>query len=338
MPIQRRIGTAAPLGACVLLAGCSGWQSALDPQGPQARDLSTTFWTFTAALGLVWVLTMLALALALWRARGARDAPLESTPRPQGRAIIVTAAASGATVAILFALAGLSFAMQRRVTDAPPAGLSVAVTGYQWWWHIAYEGPEPAVGLVTANELHLPAGVPVRIRLASADVIHSLWVPNLFGKQDLIPGIDNAVELVASRPSVLRGQCAEFCGLQHAHMALTVVVQSKAEFDAWAAAQRQPAQPPADDKRRAGQAVFAARSCPVCHSVRGTDAAGAVGPDLTHVASRRRIASGLLPMTRSALASWIADPHAHKPGVHMPATPLEPHDAEALLDYLEGLT
>jgi cytochrome c1 len=134
------------------------------------------------------------------------------------------------------------------------------------------------------------------------------------------------------------GQCAEFCGLQHAHMALTVVVQPKADFELWAEAQRRPAESPVDDKRSAGQAVFAARSCAVCHTVRGSEAAGLIGPDLTHVASRSHIAAGLQPMTRGARSSWIVDPHGHKPGVHMPKTPLSPQDLEAPLDYLESLT
>jgi cytochrome c oxidase subunit 2 len=175
------------------------------------------------------------------------------------------------------------------------------------------------------------------VKLASADVIHSFWVPNLFGKRDLVPGMDNVITFTPARVGRWRGQCAEFCGLQHARMALDVIVEPREEFERWRAQQLGTAEPAAVRGQEAGQAVFFARACNLCHTVRGTPAAGGVGPDLTHVASRRSIAAGATTTTRDALARWIANPHAIKPGVHMPATSLPSGELDALVGFLEGL-
>jgi cytochrome c oxidase subunit 2 len=218
---------------------------------------------------------------------------------------------------------------------APPAEPAVAieVMGHQWWWSVTYEGPgEP---FVTANEIHVPVGAAVRVRLRSADVIHSFWVPSLAGKLDLIPGNTTETWLQAERPGVYRGQCAEYCGLQHARMALLVVAQPPEEFEAWRTAQRRPAPAPTDPVAARGMALFA-RSCAGCHTVRGSFH-GRAGPDLTHLAGRRTLAAGMLDNVRGALAGWIANPQVLKPGSRMPHIALAGDDVLALVRYLEGL-
>jgi cytochrome c oxidase subunit 2 len=189
----------------------------------------------------------------------------------------------------------------------------------------------------TANEIHVPVGRPVAIDLKSRDVIHSFWVPNLHGKMDAIPGRVTNTWLQADSPGVWRGQCAEFCGLQHAHMALTVVAHPAHEFEQWLSAQREPATQPTEEIALRGQQVFLSGPCMMCHTIRGTPALSAFGPDLTHVASRRTLAAGTIPNTRGHLAGWILDPQVIKPGTRMPPTALGSEDLQALLAYLERL-
>jgi cytochrome c oxidase subunit 2 len=191
--------------------------------------------------------------------------------------------------------------------------------------------------VITANEIHIPVGKPVHIRLASRDVIHSFWVPDLHGKKDLIPGKDTDLWLRADRAGVYRGQCAEFCGWQHAHMALLVIAEPQDRFDAWLASQRQTPPPPSTPLGQRGRAVFESQACPLCHTVAGTQANGSAGPDLTHLASRRTIAAGTLPNTIGSLGGWIVDPQSTKPGNRMPAVTLHADDLQALLAYLETL-
>jgi cytochrome c oxidase subunit 2 len=189
---------------------------------------------------------------------------------------------------------------------------------------------------VTANEIHIPVGAPVRVRLRAADVIHSFWVPSLAGKLDLIPGKTNETWLQAERAGVYRGQCAEYCGLQHARMALLIIAQPPSEFDAWLHAQRRPAATPTDPVAAWGMELFA-RNCAGCHAVQGAPFYGRTGPDLTHLASRRTLASGMLDNVRGALAGWIANPQVLKPGTRMPHLALAAEDLHALVRYLEGL-
>jgi cytochrome c oxidase subunit 2 len=191
--------------------------------------------------------------------------------------------------------------------------------------------------LTTANELHIPVGREVKIRMRSADVIHSFWAPQLHGKRDLIPGDTSYLWLKADRPGRFQGQCAEFCGHQHAHMRFEVVAHSPERFAAWYESQLRPAATPTDSLRRRGQEVFVGKSCVMCHRIRGTIAGGTVAPDLTHVASRRMIAAGTLPNTRGYLGGWIVNPQSMKPGVKMPPNALAGADLQALLAYLESL-
>jgi cytochrome c oxidase subunit 2 len=217
----------------------------------------------------------------------------------------------------------------------PP--LVVAVTGRLWWWELSYRDPASGRSVQSANELRIPVGRPVQLGLRSDDVIHSLWVPELGGKMDLVPGRTNRLVITATRPGLYRGQCAEFCGLQHAKMRLRLHADAPADFENWRQQQLQAGREPSTDAERRGRSVFTSASCVLCHSVQGTDASATIGPDLTHVASRDMIAAGTLPNTPANLAAWIAAPHRLKPGVQMPATPLPPDDLGALTQYLASL-
>lgn len=330
------------LTASLLLAACGvGTSGMLDPAGPQAASLERLWWLFVAVCAAVYVVVAAALGAALLRRRGrpAADAPPDPAPPGDARSIVVVGIALGATVVTLFVLLGASLATGRLLA-APLAGppLSVRVIGHQWWWELRYESDTPSESVTTANELHLPVGRPILLRLSSVDVIHSLWIPSLQGKRDLIPGHEQEVALVADRPGAFRGVCAEFCGAQHAKMALDVVVHPASEFDAWLAAARLPAAEPVDPAPTRGREVFLGARCPMCHAITGTVAFGRIGPDLTHLASRRSLAAGTLPNTRDHLAGWIVDPQGVKPGARMPANELAPDDLNALLAYLESLT
>jgi cytochrome c oxidase subunit 2 len=211
--------------------------------------------------------------------------------------------------------------------------LKVELTGHQFWWEVRY----PDGGFATANELHVPVGRPVVVTLRSRDVIHTLWLPNLAGKRDMIPGRTALLSLQADRPGVYRAQCAEFCGLQHALMALPVTAQDPAQYERWVMERSRPAPEPATDSRRLGRDVFVRAACAACHAVAGTMARGTLGPDLTHLASRPTLAAGVLPNDRANLQAWIVDPHRFKLGANMPPNPLPSRDMHALLDYLESL-
>lgn len=325
---MRRPGLTSAILSTAELGGCSGSQSALNPFGPEAHELAGLFWLFTGILTAVWVLTMAALLWALVARRSENQRNQSSMVRSVGAAV-------AATVVVLIVLTGLSYATQSRLYRSQSGEtLRVHVTGHQWWWEVRYDDPQPKNVFSTANEIHIPAGQPVEVTLTTADVIHSFWVPGLFGKMDLINGIENRISFSATKPGTLRGQCAEFCGLQHAHMSFIVVVEAPEAFERWRAAQLQSAQ---TARSARGEQIFMNKPCVSCHTVRGTLAGGRVGPDLTHVASRTSIAAGALPMTRGALAAWIVDPQNIKPGSNMPPVELKPSEIHPLLDYLEGL-
>jgi cytochrome c oxidase subunit 2 len=216
----------------------------------------------------------------------------------------------------------------------------VDVIGHQWWWDFQYRSDRPQELVSSPNELHLPVGVRVVLRAVSRDVIHSFWVPNLHGKRDLIPGQVTPLWLQADRPGVYRGQCAEFCGVQHAHMAFVVVAEPLDRFNAWLQHQRQPAPPPVatdDGAVRRGHELFMQQPCVTCHAIRGTDAGARLGPDLTHVGSRMTLAAGALPNTPEHLSRWIAEAQSVKPGNRMPTISLGDDDRRALVAYLRSL-
>jgi cytochrome c oxidase subunit 2 len=323
----------------LLLGGCGGWQSALEAGGRQAEDIRDLFGVFLVVCAGVWILVALALAAGLLRRRPAPAGPLELQEATERRTERIITGLILATAVILVALTVLSFLTGRSLAalQGREDALSIKLTGHQWWWEVQYQDPNPSQVLTTANEIHIPIGRPVRIVLTSSDVIHSFWVPNLHGKRDLITGRDNEIWLQADRPGTFRGQCAEYCGMQHAHMGLLVVAHEPEAFEAWRRSQLLPAAPPEDAERRRGQLVFETRACVMCHTIRGTAANGKVAPELTHLASRQFIAAGTLPMTRGALGAWITDPQSVKPGNHMPLVSLDPPDFQALVSYLMGL-
>ena len=229
----------------------------------------------------------------------------------------------------LFTLRDLHF----QATGFRSASLTVEVRGRLWWWDVRY----PAQGVATANEIHIPAGRRVLLRLTTNGVIHSFWVPQLAGKTDMISGRTTEMWLQADRPGVYRGQCAEYCGRQHAHMIFLVIADPPARFDAWIAQQSAVPPPPIAEQLRRGRTVFETNPCAACHTLRGTAATGRVGPDLTHFASRRTIGAGTVPNRRGDLASWIVDSQSIKPGNLMPPMQLSAKDLEALIAYLESL-
>jgi cytochrome c oxidase subunit 2 len=308
-------------------------QSAVDAAGVQAVRIEWLWWlTFWVSVA-VFVVVVGAVILAVRRGRS-------TDPwRPSERRLLIgVASATAVTVVILIGLLFANVLTGRAMISLEQRDpLVVSVAGHQWWWEVTYPHSTPSLQVTTANELHLPVGRPVRITFGSPDVIHSFWVPNLHGKMDLIPGRQTSLWLQADAPGVFRGQCAEFCGLQHAQMALTVTAESPEAFEAWLAMHRQLAPPPGTPEQRRGLQVIEQGSCAMCHTIRGTAAGARGGPDLTHVASRPFLAAGAVPNMREFLAEWIADPHHFKPGSHMPSTSLTPEDLQAVVAYLETL-
>jgi cytochrome c oxidase subunit II len=215
--------------------------------------------------------------------------------------------------------------------------VTLKVTAHQWWWQIEYTDPDPSRLVRTANEIHLPVGAPALLELRADDVIHSFWVPNLHGKQDMIPGRTNEVRLQPVQIGRYRGQCAEFCGLQHAHMAIEVVVESREDYDAWYERQLASAPPTSDPRAMHGQQVFFTSACNMCHAIAGTDASATVGPDLSHIASRLTLAAGTLPNEPEHLRRWLENPQRVKPGNRMPVVSLARDDLDALVAYLGTL-
>lgn len=313
-------------------------QSVLEPAGPRAEAVADLWWFALVTAGVVYAVTIGALLWATWRARQRAqrgDAPPADEAR---RKTIAITGGVVATVMILLLYFSVDLAVGRVLRNpVEREHLLVRVTGYQWWWKVEYPDGNPRRWVTDANEIHIPTGMPVLVELTSNDVIHSLWVPSLGGKKDLIPKYTDTLWFQADRPGVYRAQCAEFCGHQHAKMALHVVAHPPDEFAQWRAASSQPAMPPSDTLARRGQEVFLAGRCAMCHAIQGTPAGSRAGPDLTHLASRRTLGAGTLPNTKGNLAGWIADPQRVKPGANMPPNALAPADLEALLAYLQSL-
>lgn len=282
-----------------------------------------------ATFVLVVTVVLMLLGIAVGRRRGASAL----TSRAQWTLVL-----TGGVAAPFFAALGVT-AGSLGIGDESPGpegveGARVEVVGKRWWWEVRYLDAAGDVVAVTANEIHLPAGARSRVLLRSDNVIHSFWAPTVQGKTDLIPGRTNIVFMQPARPGVYAGQCAEFCGEQHSLMLFEVIADAPAEFDAWLARQARPAPAPASAR---GFEVFMDVGCAECHMIRGTPADGSRGPDLTHLASRRTLASAVVPNTRGNLGGWITSPQQLKPGALMPPTRLPPDDLAALLDYLEAL-
>ena len=329
---------AASLGGGGALTGCSSVQPLLEPRGPVAAAIAELGTWAAAAAVLVSAVVIGMLLVPVVRAWRSRDEP---PPLRLPMKELPFALTAGALIPAL--VLGGFYVYNLRTLSAvtrPPVtpGLTVEVTGHQWWWEVRYPSEHPDRIVETANEIHIPVGRPVRFTVRSADVIHSFWVPQLGRKIDLIPGRVNSIWLQADAPGVYRGQCAEYCGAQHARMALLVIAEPPEQYAAWYARQLEPAVPPADSFRLAGQETFLASPCVFCHTVRGTAAAGEVGPELTHLGSRRTIASGMIPNTVGNLEAWIVDAQHLKPGNRMPSYNLfDGERLRALATYLHSL-
>jgi cytochrome c oxidase subunit II len=328
-----------------LLGACSRNPSVLlDHAGPHAGTIASLFWLFLGVSVAVWVIVLGFLAYALLRHRqtGDEESPLLTAADP-GREQVLTRWVSGSvalTVAIITALVGSSYAIDRRLISLDQnATREIVLTAQQWWWEIRYVDPEPGKQFITANELHVPVGETIKLTLKSNDVIHSLWVPNVAGKRDIIPGQDNSLTIRVDRAGVWQGRCSEFCGFQHAFMGLALIALPPDEFDRWRVSQLSAAAQPNSDEEKRGQDVFKSSSCIMCHTIRGEEPAGygSHAPDLTHLKSRRTIGAGAAPNTKGHLGGWIIDPHSMKPGVHMPVNLQNARDFQALLAYLEIL-
>lgn len=306
-----------------------GIQSALDPQGPNAAAIAEIAWVLIIGAAVIFAAVMVLAAYAVF-------APRQRAARLSSRALIVGGGIVFPAV-VLTALLAYSLARASALGKEEPAALVIHVTGEQWWWRVHYLDAAGRRDFATANEIHIPAGRPVELRLASADVIHAFWVPALAGKLDMVPGKEHRLRLSAERPGVFRGQCAEYCGGPHGMMSFFVVAHTPAEFERWREAQRRVPPPPADAAAAKGASLFATL-CAACHTVRGTAAEGVRGPDLTHVGSRRTIGAALLPMGRGALSGWISSSQHLKPGNLMPSfASLPGEELGALVAYLEGL-
>jgi len=318
-------------------------QSALSPAGPNAGSISRLWWLMFIVCSIVFFVVMISLLLSLRRRTAEPVSELTPTiepPREQERRrrnVVISAVT--VTVVILFVFLIASYRTGRAISSNRPdkTGLSIDLTGHQWWWEVRYSDVDASNIFTTANEIHIPVGVPVVFTLHGGDVIHSFWVPNLAGKKDLIPGKVNVIWLQADKPGVYRGQCAEYCGLQHAKMALWVIAEPPEQFNAWRQDQTQTSVPPSTDAQKRGQQVFMSSTCVMCHSINGTPAGSNVGPNLTHVGSRNTIAAATLQNTREHLAQWIRDSQSVKPGNKMPQHNLSDADLQAVVDYLQSL-
>ena len=330
----------APLVVALLLAACNGTTSYMDATGAAGQREATLGWWLTAVACVVVAFVSVAVILGVARhrddqGRGAEHVMERREVKSGLSWIYVGVAVSIVILAISFGgtLAVLNAASHPRITPS----LTIDVTAHQWWWEVTYsQADDPSLGFTTANEIHLPVGEPVRVRLHSADVIHSFWLPQIAGKMDVIPGQVNETWLEARKAGDSRGTCGEYCGLQHAVMAIDVHAESPEAFKQWADARRAAARPPTTAAASAGRVVFA-RSCGVCHSVVGSDALGRIGPDLTHIASRPTIGAGMLTNTSSHLAQWIRNAPGVKEGVRMPAMSLSDAELRDVIAYLETL-
>ncbi|HJQ09979.1 MAG TPA: cytochrome c oxidase subunit II [Gemmatimonadaceae bacterium] len=325
-----------------VLAACSGFQSALDPKGPRAADVARLHWTLTSIATVVYIVVIGALLFALWRA--STRAPFvdehQYHENPDQAATMKRGVIIGLTATVIILTVFLVLSVSTGAAVATVRGekpLRIDVVGHQWWWEVTYDDPIPQNQAKTANEIHVPVGRSVLLKMRSSDVIHSFWAPNLSGKKDLIPGHETITWFRADTAGVYRGQCAEFCGHQHAKMAFYIVAEPRLEFEKWLDHQRGPAPRPTDSLTQTGERVFLSGPCAMCHTISGTGAGGNIGPDLTHLASRRTIAAGTLPLTTGNLAGWILDPQSIKPGAKMPPNQIDPPALQALLAYLGTL-
>jgi cytochrome c oxidase subunit II len=304
---------------------------------PADAILPLTWGMMTISIVVVVVITALLIYGLLGARRYSSMATEERELGPAGGGLAWLYVGVGVSTAVLFATA--AWAMVTLAATEPPHGkpaFTIEITGHQWWWQVRYLSDQPSRTFNTANEIHIPVGEPVRVKLASADVIHSFWIPALGGKTDLIPGQTNVTWIEADKPGIYRGQCTEYCGKQHAKMRLSVVASKPKAFDKWWNAQLKGAPPPKSETAVAGEATFI-QKCGICHTVRGTRAQGIVGPNLSHLMERHTIAAGVLPNNTGSLAGWISNPQAVKPGSYMPQPEVSPAQLQRILAFLQTL-
>ncbi len=317
-----------------------GHHHVLHPAAPQAGNIEWLYWVIFGVLTAVFVLMIAGFTWAGAKTGVAASHPLPIMEDKEGdhRARWVVGLAMGVTVVTLFVILVISVVTGKRIhgpTSKNP--VTIQVTARQWWWEITYPNPQADQTITTANEIHVPVGAPIVVLTNSKDVIHSFWAPSITGKRDLIPGYSSAFWFQVDQPGTYHGQCAEFCGLQHAHMGFSVVAEPVDQFQAWQQQQLKAAAEPSTSEAVRGRDVFLTHACLMCHTIRGTDAGSHVGPDLTHIAGRNMIAAETLPNTAGALAGWIVDPQRIKPGTRMSPNPLAPDDLQALIVYLRSL-
>jgi cytochrome c oxidase subunit 2 len=322
---------AISVGLSASITGCSTSQSVLNPASGHASELANLSWLLFALGAGVLLIVIVATIIAYSGSDRLRTA-LSSE-----RTVVVGGIAFPIVVLTALLAAGIWLTKGSQARLQQPADLRIKIVGEQWWWRLAYEGPD-GKPIAAANELRIPAGRATLLELTSADVIHSFWVPSLAGKIDMIPGRTTRLRLEPSSPGIFRGQCAEYCGGPHALMALEIVAMPADEFDAWLAGQAQPATEPATPDAQRGSDLFLASGCGGCHAVRGTEANGTIGPDLTHLASRRSVGLDTTTLTPAAIAAFVRDGQHIKPGNLMPPFRIfAPTDLAALSTYLAGL-
>ncbi|HTV51875.1 MAG TPA: c-type cytochrome [Steroidobacteraceae bacterium] len=330
------------LGAPLILAGgCASPQNyVFGTAGPAAAMLARLGWQGLIAFMAAALIT---IGMIVWLALRRRGSLAEHEPIDvnQGQSWILIGgfAIPFAVLAFLFVSTVDTLAAFPMMDMAHQQGPDIIVTGRQWWFRVDYPfAGHPDQDVTTATEIHVPIGRPMTIELQTDDVIHSFWVPKLHGKVDLIPGQKNFIRIQADRPGTYLGECAKYCGEQHAHMRLMVVAQAPQAYEQWLAAQRAAAADPSDPLLQHGQQVFLSAACPLCHTVRGTLALGQAGPELTHIGSRLTIAGGSLPNNTGNLAGWVTDAQTLKPGAQMPnLATLDGQDLRALVAYLQSL-
>lgn len=322
------VRTAAMLGTAGTVCGCGGVQSVLAPEGAEAERVWVLFWVLTIGAFLILAVVIVLTALAI-------------TKRPAwlgGNALIVVGGIIFPIVTLSGLLAyGLTLMMVAVLASEDGPSVQLSISGEQWWWRVTYIASDGR-RVESANEIRIPVGQSVRVELTSTDVIHSLWIPKLAGKLDMIPGRKTVLNLVATTPGVSRGQCAEYCGGAHALMSLYVVALPPEEFESWLANEQQPARDVSDPNSLAGRMLFLSHGCSGCHTIRGTAAVGTIGPDLTHLGGRMSLAAAALPNDETAIARWIVDNQHIKPTNRMPPFGIfSQSELASLSRYLSGL-
>ena len=325
---RQRARTAVVVAVTMLAAGCGGSSpSILDHHGPEAKRIAGVWWLMFALAAAVYVVVAALIVIALLRGRRARG-----VSRLDESAFIVVGGVI-APVVILAMLAVVTVTTTRALRNPERGELAVRVTGNDWWWDVTYSD----TNVRTANEIHVPVGRSIDVALTSADVVHSFWVPQLAGKVDVIPGQTNHLRFKASRPGKYLGECAEFCSIGHALMRFVVIAQPPDEFERWLTRRTAVSTAPSGENEAEGERVFMSQSCAGCHTIRGTEATGRIGPDLTDFGSRGWIGAITVRNTPHNLADWITNSQHAKPGNLMPPMDLSRREIDALVAYLEAL-